>query len=213
MWRWRIDLLQFVECWPSPQSLFIGKRLGGTTSSGRRSQGVQAVEFCFRVTGTVVRWGVEEAVARHDAVEAPSPDPVVDVPRFALRVDELDSGARWQQETIGRLGNVAAVMKPVGLNVRGEGLDDLARPRISACEDAGVLGAGGGGGPNQVLHDQEILGRLVSGLVMWSGPEHLAGFRIQRAHRAVASGKKQHVLVKDKFRAKVEIDFDLDRAW
>ena len=70
--------------------------------------------------------GVEEAVGRHDAVETRAADPVVDEPLLTLDVDELRPGSRGEQEVIGRLAAITAVVEPVGVDVRREAVEYFA---------------------------------------------------------------------------------------
>ena len=86
------NFLQFVERRPSPQSLLVGEWLGATAGGRFWGEHIEPVQLGFGVARAVVWWGIEQAVARHDAVQAATSDPVVDVPGLFLWINKLDAG-------------------------------------------------------------------------------------------------------------------------
>jgi len=70
---------------------------------GRRSEGTETAQLRIHVAGTGVGRRVDEPVARHDTVDASTPDPVMRLPPLRPDIDELDAGSRREQETLGRL--------------------------------------------------------------------------------------------------------------
>ena len=84
---------------------------------GLRAQGAEAVQLRLGIAGAGMRRRVDQPVAGHDAVDAPASDPVMALPVLRRHVYELDARSRGQQVTVGRLGAIASVMEPVGLNI------------------------------------------------------------------------------------------------
>ena len=169
-----------------------------------RRQGVHAVQLGFRIAGTVVRRRVHQAVAGHDAVQAAAADPVIDVPVLLLEIDELDAGSRRDDEVVGGLGDVAAVVEPIGVDVRRKLDFGLARFRVAAGEDAGVLRAGRRGVPDQPAGHQQIFGRLIAGLGMRRVPQLLAVLLGIGPHHAVAAGEQHDVVVQQQPGAEID---------
>ena len=88
-----------------------------------------------------MRWGIRQAVARHDPVKASAADPVMNVPVLLRRIDEFDAGPGRHDETVRRLGDVAAMVEPVRIEVRRKLDFDITGENVAAGEVAGVLAA------------------------------------------------------------------------
>ena len=104
------------------------------------------------------------------------------------------------------------MVEPVCLDVRRKGFDDLSGAWVAAGVNARVLGASGWRRPYEILHHQQVLGRLVTRLVMGSGPKKLSRFGVEGPHGAVTAGEQDDVLVKNELGSEIEVDFCFDRA-
>ena len=89
-----------------------------------------------------MRRSIGQPVARHDPVKTAAADPVVDVPVLLFRVDKFDARSRRHDESVGRLGDVAAMVEPVRVEVRRELNFDFTGEDVSTGERARVLAAG-----------------------------------------------------------------------
>ena len=167
-------------------------------------EGVEAEKFCLGITRAVVWRGVGQSVRGHHAVETTAADPVIDVPVFCFGVDELNAGARGHQEIIRGLGDVTAVMKPIGVHV-GRNLDHhFAGAQVASGEDAAVAPTGGWRAPHHPAHHEQIFRRLIAAARVGRFPKLLAGFGVDGFHRAIAAGVEHHAIVHHQLGAKVE---------
>ncbi len=167
----------------------VGFSVGGTTlqSCGRRigldirlggcgRQAVEGVQFRFVVARARVRRGVQQAVAREDAVLARAADPVVGNDVVAVHVDELDS--RPPVNDVPR-GSLIAVAPAVGKADRKDLLilrplvHDLAGVQVVNLGDAGVALADGVPAPHFAVGNEDIDGG-VERLGARGGPQALA---------------------------------------
>ena len=104
-------------CGPEHESILVSNRFH-LCASPLRSQRIEAAEFRLRVAGAVMGRGVEQPIARQHTVEAATPHPVIDLPVTGIKVHKLDSCPRRNDEPVCRLGDVAAMMEPVGVDIR-----------------------------------------------------------------------------------------------
>ncbi len=81
----------------------------------------------------------------------------MNVPVLLVWVDKLNPRSRGHQEVVGRLGDVAAMMEPIGVDVGGEFLLDFAGSRISSGVDAGILARSERGDPHQAIDHHQVL--------------------------------------------------------
>ncbi len=59
----------------------------------RASEGPETFQFRLQITRAGVRRSIHETVAGHDAVKAPSPGVMIDVPVLSFQIHELEAGA------------------------------------------------------------------------------------------------------------------------
>ena len=129
---------------------------------------------------------------------------MMDLPVFLLRIDKLDARPRRQQEPIGRLGHVAAMMKPVRFDVRRKLLFDFPGMQVTTRIHARVAAAGGWSRPDKSADDQQVFRRLITAAGVGSGPKQLAGRRIKGPHRSVAAGEQQNIVHHHDARSELE---------
>ncbi len=192
------------ECRPLCQSPLIRYFRGKFESLRGRSEGIKTIKFRFRITCTVVRRSIRQAVCRHDPVEATTPDPVIDIPVLLIEIYKLDSGTGRNQKALRRLGDITPMMEPVGFHIWRELLLHLAGPRIPPGVDATMAAACQRRRPYETSYNQEILRRLISGRIMSSLPQPFPGLKVIALHLVVSASVKNHILVEDQTRSKVE---------
>ena len=131
---------------------------------------------------------IDHTVSGHDAVQTRASKPVMRNPLFVADVYELDPGPRHQQVVICGLAAIAAMMEPVGLDVRWKLAFNLSGVWVTACEHTYSSSAGCLPRPYQTICNEQVLGRPVAGRGMIGRPEDVAGLCRQRRHSVLASG-------------------------
>ena len=125
---------------------------------------------------------------------------MVNLPTVRADIDEFNARSRRQDVLIGRLRPIAAVMKPVRLDIGRELVLDLARVHVTARENARLPAAGGCARPHQTINDEKILRRVVSRTRVFRRPQRLAGLGRQPRLPPVTAGEEDNILVQDERR-------------
>ena len=161
-------------------------RLGASARLCGRGQRVEAVELRLDVARTRVGRGVDQPVARHHAVLARAPNPVVAIALARGQVDQFGSVAAQNEIFLGRLVSVAAVVRhddAEELLVIGPSALDPAGQQIACGRDARLASRDQITRPDQSVGHEHV-GRRVVRLAAIAGPELLAGGGREGRHPA-----------------------------
>ncbi len=178
----------------------LGRRPARRSLGGGGRQGVEPVQFGLQVARARVRRRVEQAVAGHDAVEAPASHPMIDVPVLRLGVDELGARPGRDQVPVGRLAAVTALVHEEDVGVGLEPRPDLAGVEVVADELAGVPVPGDASGPDQAADDEHVHRAVMAGGQAVDRPQDLAAVGRQAGHRGVAAGEHDDTVGQDQGR-------------
>ena len=136
---------------------FNGQRGGNRASGCGWCERIESVQFGFGIAGAVVRGCVGQSVAGQDSVQTAAANPVMNIPVFFFEVDKFDSGTGGDKEVIGGFGDVAAVVEPVGIDIRCEFFFDFTAARVSSGDDTGIASGGGGCAPDESINNHQVL--------------------------------------------------------
>ena len=185
------------------QSLFSRRVLVDLAGGRRRRQGAEAEQLRFRVTGAVVRRGIHESVGRHDAVKATAPNPMMNIPILLVKIHKFDAGPRGHKILLGGFGNVTAMMKPVGINIRPKLALDRSVAKLTPGKHARVRRARQRRRPNQTARHEQILRRLISAPAMRSFPQRFPIGNGERLHAPVPAREQNDAVMNDQFGTEV----------
>ena len=111
---------------------------------------------------------------------------MMNLPIARRQIDKFDARPRAQHVLLGRLGSVAAMMEPVGIECRRVRHFGATRPQVMPGIVAMRTAFGRRAHPDFALRDQQVLGRVVSAVRVLGRPEFLARLGRQRGHRVLA---------------------------
>ena len=129
---------------------------------------------------------------------------MVDIPVLLVRIHKFNASSRRHKIIIRGLGNVAAMVKPIGVHVRREDDFFLAGAQVATGESTTVTAARGGRTPHHALHHQQILRRLITAARMRGLPQLLSALRIKRLQQPIATGVQHYAIMHHELGPEVE---------
>ena len=109
-------------------------------------------------------------------------------PLLAANVQKFGPGPRHQQVVVRGLAAIAAMVKPIDIEIGREFAFDLAGVRIAAGERTLNPSARRLPGPYKTVGDEQVFRRSIPRWRMVRRPEHVAGLCRQRRHGILAAG-------------------------